>query len=73
MAEYKKPESYSNAEWEMVQGYMRGSRGLPPERKGAAYTHGYRNGIADHTGIPAERADVLLRRAGMILGDCVNG
>ena len=69
---YKKPESYSDAEWRMVQGYMRGRDGLPPEQSGAAYMHGYKNGQDDINGAPRERAGVLRRRANMILG-VING
>lgn len=68
MAKYAKPDIYSDADWEMVQGYMRGSRGLFPESKSTAYMHGYRNGEADRRGIPHERAEVLRRRANMIPG-----
>lgn len=65
---HTKPESYTYADWEVVQGYMRGRKGLPAERKNAAYMHGFRNGVADRTGVPQERAEVLRRRAQMILG-----
>ncbi|MFC0708968.1 hypothetical protein [Azorhizophilus paspali] len=68
MRNYAKPDIYSRAEWEMVQGYMRGHDGLPAECRGAAYMHGYRNGVADRTGVLGDRADVLRRRADMILG-----
>lgn len=65
---YSKPDLYTDADWDMVQGYMRGSRGLPAESKTAAYMHGYRNGHADRSGVPHERAEVLMRRAEMIPG-----
>ena len=65
---YAKPEIYSDSDWEMVQGYMRGKDCLSPERRGAAYMHGYRNGQSDASGILHERADVLRRRANMIPG-----
>ena len=65
---YAKPESYTDADWEMVQGYMRGKDGLPPQRRNAAYMHGYRNGVSDATGVPHERANVLIRRVNMIPG-----
>lgn len=65
---YKKPESYSDADWDMVCGYMRGRDGLPPKKKTAAYMHGYRNGEDDASGTPRERASVLMRRAMMIPG-----
>lgn len=68
MAEYKKPDIYSDADWEMVQGYMHGLHGVSPESKTAAYMHGYRNGESDHRGVPHERAEVLRRRAMMIPG-----
>lgn len=65
---YAKPESYTEADWEMVQGYMRGKDDLPPQHRSAAYMHGYRNGASDATGVPHERANVLIRRANMIPG-----
>lgn len=65
---YKKPEWYSEADWEMVQGYMHGKDGLSPQRSNAAYMHGHRNGISDMTGVLHERAEVLMRRANMIPG-----
>ncbi|WP_372438246.1 hypothetical protein ACCM60_14215 [Pseudomonas chlororaphis subsp. aureofaciens] len=65
---YTKPEIYSDADWEMVQGYMRGKDCLPPQRKNVAYMHGYMNGQSDASGIPRERAEVLRRRANMIPG-----
>lgn len=65
---YAKPDLYTYADWEMVQGYMRGRDCLPPQRSNAAYTHGYRNGQSDASGIPHERAEVLQRRANMIPG-----
>lgn len=68
MTRYAKPEIYTDADWEMVQGYMRGKDCLPPERRNAAYRHGYRNGRSDASGIPHECAEVLRRRANMIPG-----
>lgn len=68
MGKHKKPDNYSNADWEMVQGYMAGIDGLCAQRSTAAYMHGYRNGVSDRTGIPHERAEVLRRRAEMIPG-----
>lgn len=65
---YAKPDNYTDADWEMVQGYMRGHDLLPAERSGPAYMHGYRNGRSDATGVPHERAEVLRRRADMIPG-----
>lgn len=68
MSSYKKPDLYTDADWEMVQGYMRGRDGLAPQRRNAAYMHGYANGQSDLTGVPHERASVLRRRANMIPG-----
>lgn len=68
MTGYAKPDLYSDADWEMVQGYMRGKDCLPPQRRNPAYRHGYRNGMSDASGILHERADVLRRRANMIPG-----
>lgn len=65
---YAKPESYTDADWEVVQGYLRGKDELPAQRQSAAYMHGYRNGISDATGVLHERAEVLIRRANMIPG-----
>ncbi|PUB36585.1 hypothetical protein C8K66_10264 [Pseudomonas sp. GV105] len=65
---YAKPESYTDADWEMVQGYMRGKDCLPPQRRNVAYMHGYMNGKSDASGIPHERCNVLIRRANMIPG-----
>lgn len=65
---YAKPESYTEADWEMVQGYMRGKDDLPPQRRNVAYMHGYTNGKSDASGIPHERCNVLIRRANMIPG-----
>lgn len=65
---YAKPESYTEADWEMVQGYMRGKDCLPPQRRNVAYMHGYMNGKSDASGIPHERCNVLIRRANMIPG-----
>lgn len=68
MGKHKKPDNYSNTDWEMVQGYMAGIDGLRAQRSTAAYMHGYRNGVSDRTGVPHERAEVLRRRAEMIPG-----
>ncbi|EPF1491074.1 TPA: hypothetical protein NIJ01_005646 [Pseudomonas aeruginosa] len=68
MGKHKKPGNYSNADWEMVEGYMAGIDGLRAQRSTAAYMHGYRNGVSDRTGFPHERAEVLRRRAEMIPG-----
>ncbi|MCT5287620.1 hypothetical protein ACM73N_27990 [Pseudomonas aeruginosa] len=68
MGKQKKPDNYSNADWEMVQGYMAGIDGLRAQRSTAAYMHGYRNGVSDRAGVPHERAEVLRRRAEMIPG-----
>lgn len=68
MTEYRKPDSYTDADWDMVKGYMDGRDNLSPRKKTAAYMHGHRNGIADMTGAPVDRADVLRRRANMIPG-----
>ncbi|HBO1319941.1 hypothetical protein APA66_24410 [Pseudomonas aeruginosa] len=68
MPNYRKPDMYSDADWEMVQGYMAGKDGLRAQRSNAAYMHGYRNGVSDRIGIPHERAEVLRRRAEMIPG-----
>ncbi len=68
MPNYRKPDMYSDADWEMVQGYMAGKDGLRAQRSTAAYMHGYRNGVSDRTGVPHERAEVLRRRAEMIPG-----
>lgn len=68
MGKYKKPEMYSDADWEMVKGYMDGRDGLRAKRSTAAYMHGYRNGVSDRTGVLGERAEVLRRRAEMIPG-----
>lgn len=66
--QYSKPDAYTDADWDMVQGYMDGRDNLTPRRETAAYMHGHRNGIADMTGVPVDRADVLRRRAMMIPG-----
>jgi len=65
---YSKPESFTDADWTMVMGYMRGRDDLPPESDRVAYMHGYRNGQDDLCGQPRESADVLRRRAEMIPG-----
>lgn len=60
---------------EMVGGYMEGidwTSIYEPSwlaSKSVAYIHGFRNGMADRQGVPRERADVLRRRAEMILGE----
>lgn len=60
----------------MVEGYMDGldwtaSNSVPIwiDKKPLAYQHGFMNGMDDRRGNPRERADVLRRRASMILGD----
>lgn len=65
---YKKPDSYTDADWDMVCGHMHGFRGVTAKRQTAAYKHGYKNGVSDRTGVPHERVDVLRRRAEMIPG-----
>ena len=64
MRNYRKPEMYSDADWEMVQGYMAGKDGLRAKRSTAAYMHGYRNGVSDRTGVltNAPRFFVAVRR-----------
>jgi hypothetical protein len=58
-----------------VQGYMDGmdwTSVYDPAsliHKTPAYQHGFRNGRDDRAGQPRERADVLRRRARMILGE----
>lgn len=59
MNDYQKPEIYTDADWDMVRGYMRAWRGLPAQIKTAAYMHGYRNGEDDRSGKPRERADMI--------------
>jgi hypothetical protein len=60
---------------EMIRGYMDGlSSGAQeyPEchkRRSQAYRHGWLNGMDDRKGQPRDRAEVLRRRAAMILGD----
>lgn len=51
----------------MVRGYCDGAQGCAPRGESAAYRHGYANGCDDRQGRPRERADVLRRRAEMIL------
>lgn len=55
---------------EMVEGYRAGSSGFAlPVRASAAYAHGWRNGRLDFGyGGKEERAEVLRRRAEMIVG-----
>jgi hypothetical protein len=62
---------------EMVQGYMDGLD-WPSDKfyypaslvsQSPAYRHGFMNGVDDRDVKPRERADVLRRRARMILGD----
>lgn len=36
MPNYRKPDMYSDADWEMVQGYMAGKDGLRAQRSTAA-------------------------------------
>lgn len=55
---------------EMVNGYLAGFRGLPIRADASpAMKHGWKNGNADRTGTPVDRASVMLARANMILGD----
>lgn len=60
---------------EMVEGYLEGlSSGASylPEmhaKKSAAFRHGWNNGRDDRKGNPRDAADVLRRRAKMILGE----
>lgn len=60
---------------EMVQGYMDGidwTSIYEPSwlaRKSVSYIHGFKNGMDDRQGNPREKADVLRRRAAMILGE----
>lgn len=68
MSDYKKPECYTDADWEMVQGYMHGFKHQDALRNNPAYMHGWRNGKSDAAGVPHERAEVLRRRAEMIPG-----
>lgn len=68
MGQYKKPDTYTDADWDMVQGYMRGSSGLPMDRHTAAYKHGWLNGRDDLIGKPRDHVNVLIRRANMIPG-----
>lgn len=59
---------------EMVKGYMDGlewSSYYEPaslDSKPPAYKHGFRNGVDDRKGQPREVAEVLRRRAEMIIG-----
>ena len=57
---------------EMVQGYLDGFKDdraeLPKQtNRLPAYTHGWLNGRDDRIGKPRERAEVLRRKADMIL------
>lgn len=61
-------ESNIDAQAEMVRGYQRGFSGHMPESDRVAYMHGYRIGKSDRDGIAFERADVLRRRADIIIG-----
>lgn len=60
---------------EMVKGYLDGldwTSGYDPSsllHMPPAYRHGFANGRDDRAGRPRDRADVLMRRARMILGD----
>lgn len=65
---YPKPDSYTEADWQMVQGYMHGLRALPRKLSTAAYKHGYENGIDDRTHRRRNKANVSIRRANMIPG-----
>jgi ribosome modulation factor len=64
----EKPECYTDADWQMVCGYMQGFAGKSAELETAAYKHGYKNGVSDRTGVPHETVEVLRRRAAMIPG-----
>lgn len=66
--DYKKPDLYTDADWDLVQGYMHGLRGLPKRSQTPAYKHGYENGIDDRTGRHRHSANVNIRRANMIPG-----
>lgn len=63
---------------EMVAGYMKGFGGLTAElpacheSKSSAWKHGWNNGRDDRLGSPRDRADVLRRRADMILDSGVD-
>lgn len=63
-----KPEIYTDADWQMVLGYMDGSKGKASRANNAAYKHGYRNGVSDRTGVSNNSVEVLKRRAAMIPG-----
>lgn len=60
---------------EMVEGYSLGlewNLGYDPhwlDGKSPAFKHGFQNGRDDCAGLPRERADVLLHRARMIIGE----
>lgn len=64
----------TNKENEMVRGYLAGfnstSDQLPDchKNKSVAFRHGWLNGRDDRLGNPREKANVLLRRAEMIIG-----
>jgi len=67
----KQPEDDPARLDDMVKGYLSGFRGdhaAAKDLKRPAWRHGYRNGDADRVGVPAGSADVLRRRANMILG-----
>jgi hypothetical protein len=66
--DYSKPDSYTDADWELVQGYLHGLRNLPKRSQTAAYKHGYENGVDDRTGRSRNKANVNIRRANMIPG-----
>lgn len=59
---------------EMVAGYMAGFRSRSDELpdchkdKSPGFRHGWLNGRDDRNGKPRERADVLRRRAEMMIG-----
>ena len=59
-------------ESEMIQGYFDGMKSsrkeLPDFNFSAAYKHGWMNGRDDRMKKPRDRAEVLRRRAEMILG-----
>lgn len=66
----KKAKPQSEAERQMVRGYLAGlDDDLLPRKASVAYRHGWKNGQDDLIGKPREAADTLRRRAAMILGE----
>lgn len=63
----KKSNPASALDDPMVRGYFDGLHGLEPRGKCATYRHGHANGLHDRIESPRDRADVLRRRADMIL------